>query len=94
MHTNKHTPMNTHEAERVEGNKKQCGKCAESDKRREREREESLDPMLETRRINSGPLISAGRQRYFITQVRNYLPLVKNSDIRGKLKLFIKYLFL
>ena len=39
MHTNKHTPMNTHEAERVEGNKKQCGKCAESDKRRERERE-------------------------------------------------------
>lgn len=59
---------------------------------RQIEREESLDPMLETRRVNSGPLIFAGRQRYFITQVRNYLPLVKNSDIRGKLKLFLKYL--
>ena len=59
---------------------------------RQIEREESIDPMLETRRANSGPLIFAGRQRYFITQVRNYLPLVKNSDIRGKLKLFLKYL--
>ena len=59
---------------------------------RQIEREESIDPMLETRRANSGSLISAERQRYFITQVRNYLPLVKNSDIRGKLKLFLKYL--
>ena len=48
--------------------------------------------MLETRRADSGPLIFTGRQRYFITQVRNYLPLVKNDDIRGKLKLFLKYL--
>ena len=53
---------------------------------------ESLDPMLEMGKVNSGTLTSAGRQRYFITQVRNYLPLVKNSDIRGKLKLFLKYL--
>ena len=59
---------------------------------RQIEREESLDPMLETRRADSGPLIFTGRQRYFITQVRNYLPLVKNDDIRGKLKLFLKYL--
>ena len=59
---------------------------------RQIEREESLDPMLETGRVNSGALTSAVRQRYFITQVRNYLPLVKNSDIRGKLKLFLKYL--
>ena len=59
---------------------------------RQIEREESIDPMLETGRVNSGALTSAVRQRYFITQVRNYLPLVKNSDIRGKLKLFLKYL--
>ena len=59
---------------------------------RQIEGEESLDPMLETRRANSGSLIFAGRQRYLITQVRNYLPLVKNSNIRGKLKLFLKYL--
>ena len=59
---------------------------------RQIEREESLDPMLERGRVNSGPLLFAGRQKYFITQVRNYLPLVKNSDIRGKLKLFLKYL--
>ena len=59
---------------------------------RQIEREESLDPMLERGRANSGTSLFAGRQKYFITQVRNYLPLVKNSDIRGKLKLFLKYL--
>ena len=59
---------------------------------RQIERGESLDPMLETRRSNNGSLMFTGRQRYFITQVRNYLPLVKNSDIRRKLKLFLKYL--
>ena len=59
---------------------------------REIERGESLDPMLETRRSNNGSLMFTGRQRYFITQVRNYLPLVKNSNIQRKLKLFLKYL--
>ena len=59
---------------------------------RQIEREESLDLMLEGRRVNIRPLIFAGNQKYFITQVRNYFWLVKNSDICEKLKLFLKYL--
>ena len=62
------------------------------EQRQTSEREESLSPILETKRGNNGPLSALGRQKYFIAQVRNYLPLVKNSDTRGKLKLLLKYL--
>lgn len=32
------------------------------------------------------------RQKYFITQIRNYIPLVKDENVRKKLRIFLKYL--
>ena len=32
------------------------------------------------------------RQKYFITQIRNYIPLVTDENVRKKLRIFLKYL--
>ena len=56
------------------------------------EKEESISPAFEIKRSNN-ELSGISRQKYFIAQVRNYLPLVKDNNIREKLKIFLRYLY-
>jgi hypothetical protein len=55
------------------------------------EKQEALIPSLEIKK-DGGSLFSPAKQKYMITQVRNYLPLVKNTTVRDKLLLLLKYL--
>lgn len=59
---------------------------------RQIERQELFTPILETKKGTNPAFSAFGRQKYFIAQVRNYLPLVKNPGVREKLRLFLKYL--
>lgn len=56
------------------------------------EREESLDPLPTNMTNNIATGFGFAKQKYFIAQVRNYLPLVRDEDVRKKLKMFLRYL--
>ena len=54
-------------------------------------KQEDLVPSHEKQKENEN-FFEPGKQKYIIAQVRNYLPLVKNIAIRGRLELLLKYL--
>ena len=56
------------------------------------EKQEDLIPSLEIKKDGGSRLSSTAKQKYMITQVRNYLPLVKSVSVRDKLQLLLKYL--
>ena len=57
------------------------------------EEDESL-PLVTVKKSGHGITGSdLPRQKYFITQIKNYLPLVKDENVRKKLRIFLKYLY-